>query len=200
MPPLAMEATRCSTSSGIFAAWAAAINDSDMAASAILMPPEAEPVMPASSVTLTASFTSGLGMVASAFDSTRNPGSAAITAPKPYSEAVFIAAKIAPPTAVLLPSASRPRTLRKPKISTSRIPDTNAASTAQMAVILPISVVIGLANPGRVNSWLTPYHCGIQWVKPRFSKPTRINGIMAISGLGKLMLSGVSGSLSSSVP
>lgn len=36
-------------------------------------PPEAEPVIPASTVTLIASFNSGLGMAARAFDSTRNP-------------------------------------------------------------------------------------------------------------------------------
>ena len=78
----------------------------------MLIPPEAEPVIPASTVTLIASFNSGLGMAARAFDSTRKPGRAAITAPKPYSEAVFIAARIAPPTAVRLPSASRPRILR----------------------------------------------------------------------------------------
>ncbi len=35
--------------------------------------PEAEPVIPASTVTLIASFNSGLGMAARAFDSTRNP-------------------------------------------------------------------------------------------------------------------------------
>ena len=112
MPPLAMAATRCSTSSGILAAWAAATKVSDIAARAMLIPPEAEPVIPASTVTLIASFNSGLGMAARAFDSTRKPGRAAITAPKPYSEAVFIAARIAPPTAVRLPSASRPRILR----------------------------------------------------------------------------------------
>ncbi len=66
MPPLAMEATRCSTSSGIFAASAAAMNVSDIAASAMLMPPEAEPVMPASTVTLIASLMSGLGIALSA--------------------------------------------------------------------------------------------------------------------------------------
>ena len=112
MPPLAMAATRCSTSSGILAAWAAATKVSDIAARAMLIPPEAEPVIPASTVTLIASFNSGLGMATRAFDSTRKPGRAAITAPKPYSEAVFIAARIAPPTAVRLPSASRPRILR----------------------------------------------------------------------------------------
>src|ERR1700730_7914163 len=38
MPPLAIDATRCSTSSGICAAFAAWINVSDIAARAMLMP------------------------------------------------------------------------------------------------------------------------------------------------------------------
>ncbi len=62
----------------------------DMAASAMDMPPDAEPVMPASVVTVTASLTSGLGMALKASLTTRKPGKAAMTAPKPYSEAVFI--------------------------------------------------------------------------------------------------------------
>ena len=49
MPPLAMAATRCSTSSGIPAAWAEATKLSAIAASAMLMPPEAEPVMASAS-------------------------------------------------------------------------------------------------------------------------------------------------------
>jgi hypothetical protein len=43
--------------------------------------------------------TSGLGIALSAFATTRKPGRAAITAPKPYSEAVFIEASKAPPMA-----------------------------------------------------------------------------------------------------
>ena len=78
---------------------------SAIAASAMLMPPEAEPVMPASEVTVTASLTSGSGIAASALATTRKPGSAAMTAPKPYSDAVFIDASSAPPIALLLPSA-----------------------------------------------------------------------------------------------
>ena len=70
------------------------------------MPPDAEPVMPASDVTVMASLTSGLGMDFSASLMTRKPGRAAITPPKPYSEAVFIAASNAPLTAALLPSAN----------------------------------------------------------------------------------------------
>ena len=73
MPPLAMAATRCSTSSGILAAWAAATKVSDIAARAMLIPPEAEPVIPASTVTLIASFNSGLGMAARLLTAPGNP-------------------------------------------------------------------------------------------------------------------------------
>jgi hypothetical protein len=46
-------------------------------------------------------------------DDTRKPGSAAITAPKPYSDAVLVAASSAPATAALLPSAKRSLSARK---------------------------------------------------------------------------------------
>ncbi len=157
-------------------------------------------LIPASTVTLMASFNSGLGMAASPLDNTRKPGRAAMTAPNPYSDAVFIAARMAPLTAVRLPSARRPRILRKPKISTSTIPEISAASTAQMAVILPTSVTMGFARPGRVSSWVVPYQPGIQRVNSRFSMPTTSSGEIAISGCGRLMLSGVSGSFFRSVP
>ena len=75
-------------------------------ASAMLMPPEAEPVMPASVETDTAALTSGLGMLLSASLTTMKPGRAAMTPPKPYSDAVFSVAS-APDTAVLVPAAKR---------------------------------------------------------------------------------------------
>src|SRR5687768_5039874 len=105
MPPDAIAETRCSTSIGMPAALALAMNVSAIAARAMLMPPDAEPVMPARAVTVMASLTSGLGIAASALATTRKPGRAAMTAPKPYSDAVFIAASRAPPIADLLPSA-----------------------------------------------------------------------------------------------
>ena len=86
-------------------AFAASMKSFDIAASAIDMPPDAEPVMPASEVTVTASRTSGLGIAPSASRMARKPGREAITPPKPYSVAVFIAASSAPATAALLPSA-----------------------------------------------------------------------------------------------
>src|SRR5271165_1214865 len=103
IPPLAMEATRCRTSIGIWAELAAAMNRSAMAAKAIPIPPDAEPVIPASTLTLTASFTSGLGMCPMASRRTRKPGRAAMTVPYPYADAVFIAADIAPTMALSVP-------------------------------------------------------------------------------------------------
>ena len=173
---------------------------SDIAARAMLMPPEAEPVIPASKVTVIASLTSGLGMPLSQSASTRKPGSEAITAPNPYSEAVFIAASNAPLTALLLPSASLLLIAEKPNTSTTIIPTSNAACTAQIAVSLAISVVTGALMPGRLRLWVLPYHCGIQWVNNRFITPTRISGDSATHGLGKARLSAVSGSLRNSVP
>ena len=50
------------------------------------------------------------------------PGSAAITPPKPYSEAVFIEASSAPPTAAFVPVAKRWRTRLNAVKTTSRMP------------------------------------------------------------------------------
>ena len=60
------------------------------------MPPEAEPVMPASTVTVTASLTSGLGIALSAAETAAKPGNSAITPPNPYSEAVLRRRKQSP--------------------------------------------------------------------------------------------------------
>src|SRR6478736_5679321 len=64
----------------MFAAFAAAMNSSDIAARAMLMPPEAEPVMPASTVTVTASLTSGLGIALSAAETAAKPGNRRLAA------------------------------------------------------------------------------------------------------------------------
>lgn len=80
-------------------------NQSDIAASAMLMPPDAGPVMPASELTEMAASTSGFGIDFSAPPTARNPGNVAITPPKPYSDAVFIEASSAPATAPLVPVA-----------------------------------------------------------------------------------------------
>ncbi len=114
-----------------------------MAASAILMPPEAEPVIPASELTDTAALTSGLGMLLSASLTTRKPGSAAITPPKPYSDAVFNDASSAPATAALVPLAKRSRIRVKAVSITSTMPSSSAPSTAQMPTTALIDVVTG---------------------------------------------------------
>ncbi|MNP43581.1 hypothetical protein D3C76_1374070 [compost metagenome] len=74
-----------------------------------------------------ASLTSGSGMLLSQSARTRKPGSDAITAPKPYSDAVFIAASNEPLTALLLPSANLPRIAWKPNTSTTMMPTSSAA-------------------------------------------------------------------------
>ncbi len=112
MPPLAMAATRCRTSSGILAAWAAATKVSDIAAGGDAHPPEAEPVIPASTVTLIASFNSGLGMAASAFDSTGETRQGGDNRAEAILRGGVHRRENSPPTAVRLPSASRPRILR----------------------------------------------------------------------------------------
>src|SRR5262250_3362985 len=145
MPPLAIDATRCNTSSGIFAASAAAMNVSDIAASAMLMPPDADPVMPASTVTVTASLTSGLGIDLSTSAIDTKPGSSAITPPKPSSDAVLSDASNAPATAALLPSANFGSTERHANTKTVRMPSSNAPSTPQIAATPGICVTIGLA-------------------------------------------------------
>src|SRR3546814_20992562 len=76
--------------------------------------------MPASTVTVIASLTSGLGIAPSASATTRKPGRAAITAPKPCSEAVFIDASNAPPIAFFVPSATLARTGFNEKTNTGR--------------------------------------------------------------------------------
>lgn len=114
----------------------------------LLIPPDAEPVIPASVVMLIASL-SRSGMAASAFDSTRKPGRAAITAPKPYSDAVFMAREDR--TANRRSAPFRRATFNVAIAEEHHqpgIPEISAASTAQIAVILPTSVVIGLARPG----------------------------------------------------
>ncbi|MNY43872.1 hypothetical protein D3C86_1788560 [compost metagenome] len=85
---------------------AEAMKVSDMAARAMLMPPEDDPVIPASKLMVMAWLTNGLGMTFSASTTATKPGNAAMTAPKPYSDAVLRVASIAPLTALRLPSAS----------------------------------------------------------------------------------------------
>ena len=118
------------------------------------MPPEADPVIPASTVTLIASLISGLGIALSASETTTKPGSSAITPPNPYSDAVFIAASRAPATAALLPSANFATTGRHANTNTVRMPRISAASTAQIAATPAILVTIGW--PPSLISWVVP--------------------------------------------
>ena len=75
MPPLAIGGDAVQDLERNARGLAAAMNWSDIAASAMLMPPDAEPVMPASAVTVIASLTSGLGIAVSASRITTKPGS-----------------------------------------------------------------------------------------------------------------------------
>src|SRR5208337_1517329 len=140
-------ATRCSTARGMWAAFAAAINWPDIAASAIDRPPEADPVIPASVVTLIAWLIKGLGIAVSASRIAMKPGSAAMTEPKPYSVAVLIDASKAPATAALLPSAKRLVTAGNAVANTIRMPDSKASSTAQIASFAATDPVSGWSRP-----------------------------------------------------
>src|SRR5690606_22713240 len=105
-----------------------------------------------------ASLTSGLGIEPSALATTRKPGRAAITAPKPYSEAVFIEASMAPPIADLVPSANAATTGFQAKAMTLRMPSSSAPCTAQMAATLEPSCTTGAGLPitAGTNDWLSP--------------------------------------------
>src|SRR4029079_11031546 len=103
----------------------------------------AEQVMPASTVTVTASLTSGLGIALSAAETAAKPGNSAITPPNPYSDAVLSDASKAPATAALLPSANFASTGRQAKRNTVAIPRSSAPSTAHIAATGPICVMIG---------------------------------------------------------
>ncbi len=127
-----------------FAAW---MKVSDMAASAMLMPPEAEPVMPASVVTVMASVDQRVRNGLERIGDHGEAGQRRDMPPKPYSDAVFIDASSAPATACLVPSAKRALTGLNANTSTVRMPSSKAASTAQTAAILPISVTSGWPSP-----------------------------------------------------
>jgi hypothetical protein len=79
-----------------------------------------------------------------------------MTAPKPYSDAVLVAARSAPATAALLPSAKRSLSVPKERITTVRMPTSSAPSTAQIAATEDTCVTTGLARPGSVVERLAP--------------------------------------------
>ena len=129
---------------------------SAMVASAMLMPPDADPVMPASTFTATASLTRTPGIAFNPSATVRNPGRAAITPPKPYSEAVLVTESRAPAIAALLPSANRAVTGFHAKATTVRIPRTRAPSTAHIATTDDTWVMSGLAIPGSCAVCVVP--------------------------------------------
>src|SRR4029453_2396176 len=155
-----------------------------MAASAMPGPPEADPVTPASVVTVTASFTRGLGIFWRAVRIIRNPGRAAMTAPKPYSEAVLTDARSEPEIADFDPSANFSRTRRDAKARTVRIPPISAPSTAQIDLTDDTSVMMGLAMPA---SWMLRNAAAWRTMRisnPLFREKTTRSGRRAIAGWG----------------
>ncbi len=182
MPPEAMAAMRCSTSMGMPAAWALSMKVCAMAARAMLMPPEAEPVMPASEVTATASPTSGSGIALSALATIRKPGSAAITPPKPYSAAVFIDASSAPETALLLPSAKCALMCENENSRMVAMPAISAPITAHSATWSCALTGRGCGRPGSSTCEPAGYQPGIQRVSRKLATPTTTSGSSATSG------------------
>src|SRR3546814_14501911 len=108
--------------------------------------------MPASTVSVIASLTSGLGIAPSASATTRKPGRAAINAPKPYSEAVFIDASNATQIAFFVPSAKLARTGFHANTITVRMTTSTATSTAQIAAIVATSCTHGPALPTQAGT------------------------------------------------
>ena len=73
-----------------------------------------------------------------------------MTAPKPYSDAVFTDASSAPPTAARLASAARGSIRDQARSATLRQPAISAASTDQIATTDLSSTRTGAAWPGRI--------------------------------------------------
>ena len=95
----------------------------------------------------TAWLTRGLGIACNALATTRKPGRAAMTAPKPYSEAVFIDASMAPLTAFLVPSAKLANTGFHANAITDTMPTSSAPWTAQIAATFETSCTTGAGLP-----------------------------------------------------
>src|SRR5882724_8060303 len=101
-----------------------------------------------------------------------NPGSAAITAPKPNSDAVFIDASRQPASAAWLALTNVGIIRRQAKTATVRMPSTSAASTAHTPTWRETSIAIGLAAGVSASVAVGPYHFGIIDVKPMFAAAT----------------------------
>ena len=200
IPPHAIAATRCSTSNGMFAATAAALNCTAIAASARLRPPEAEPVMPASAVTVTASLTRGFEIAFIADWIATNPGSAAITAPKPNSDAVLSVASRQPVIATWLALANDTLTRAQAITTTVAMPRRSAASTAHTPICRETSSTTGVAAGVSASVALGPYQRGIISVNTMFITATTASGRNARYGETIAKESGASGSLWCPVP
>ncbi len=83
---------------------------------------------------------------------TRKPGSAAITAPKPYSEAVFIEASSAPPIAVLRAFGEIRRDRAPGEHEHREDADQQRALTAQIAATSDTACTTGWASPANCVS------------------------------------------------
>src|SRR5690606_36742118 len=100
----------------------------------MLSPPDADPVIPASVVVVIASLTSGSRKTfPSPLLTVLNAGKEAITAPKPYSEAVLSVASSAPPTDRFKPAVRLFFTRLNENKITTNIPIIKPPDTAQIA-------------------------------------------------------------------
>src|SRR5258705_13953707 len=114
-----------------------------------------------------------------------NPGSAAITAPKPYSDAVFTAASRQPETAVWLDFTKVAAIRRQANSTTVAMPRTSAASTAQMPICRDTSMASGFAVAVSASVTVGPYHRGMKIVKRMLVAATTAGGRKAgIGGTG----------------
>src|SRR3954467_1683816 len=195
IPPQAIAATRCRTSNGMCAATAAALNCPAIAASARLRPPEAEPVIPASAVTAIASLTSGFAIAFIADWMATNPGSAAITAPNPNSDAVFNVASRQPVIASWLAFANDALTRDQANTTTVAMPRSSAASTAHTPICRDTSSTSGVAAGVSASVAVAPYQRGINPVNTMFITATTPSGRQARYGETIAAPSAASGSL-----
>jgi len=164
IPPLAIEVTRCITSNGIPAVCAMEIKRVDIAAKAIPKPPEAEPVMPASVVVVMEAFKSGCEMVPRVSRTATKPGSAEITAPKPYSEPGIHRCQQSAAYGQLRTLCDLESQPRYPITTTMAIPITSAPSRAHTLTMLDTFVIRGEFSPGRTRVEVEPN-------RPRITDP-----------------------------
>src|SRR6478735_1908508 len=187
IPPEAIAITRCMTSGGMLYWAAASIYFSPITLSAIPIPPEADPVIPAKTLVVTAPLTSGFVNICETPSRTMlKPGSAAIIPPNPYSEAVFMVASKAPPMLILIPSLNLDCTSLQLYNMVEIIPNNRASSTDQIPVTWESSTFPKESRPMEEKSNPFGYHLGIIVVKNLLVTPTRISGTNAKSSRERL--------------